>query len=81
MVNSCNANVSNLAQYDSLSTDELRELLRLDFDAPVKENLDTDTILYIAGLIADREKNNPRCKIRSTEEAYAIFQKYYMPKE
>lgn len=76
----CNNHVSNLTQYDHLSTDALRELLRLDFDAPDQQHLDVDTILYIAGLIEEREKDNPRYKIKTTEEAYEIFQKHYMPK-
>lgn len=76
----CNNHVSNLTQYDHLSTDALRELLRLDFDAPAHLSLDVDTILYIAGLINDRENDNPRYRIKTTEEAYKIFRKYYMPK-
>lgn len=80
MNQSCNDNISNLMQYDNLSTDVLRELLRLDFDAPVQQRLDVDTILYIAGLIEERERDNPRYKIKTTEEAYEIFKKHYMPR-
>lgn len=80
MNQSCNNNVSNLMQYDNLSTDVLRELLRLDFDAPVQQRLDVDTILYTAGLIEKREKDNPRYIIKTTEEVYESFQKHYMPK-
>lgn len=80
MGNFCNSNTTKLTQYDHLSTNALRELLRLDYDTPVQQILDVDTILYIAGLIEEREKDNPRYKIKTTEEAYEIFLKYYMPK-
>lgn len=76
----CNDKVNNMTQYNNLSTDALRELLRLDFDAPAHLSLDVDTILYIAGLINNRENDNPRYRIKTTEEAYKIFRKYYMPK-
>lgn len=80
MNKSCEDNVSNMTQYDNPSTDALREILRLDFDAPNQRSLDVDTILYIAVLIEEREKDNPRYKIKTTEEAYEICQKHYMPK-
>lgn len=76
----CNDKVNNMTQYNNLSTDALREFLRLDVVAPDQRRLDVDTILYIAGLMVERDEANPQYKIKSTEEAYEIFLKYYMPK-
>ena len=63
----------DLSQFDSMTTDELRELLRND--ALIKEadaSLDIDATLYIAGVIASRE-NAP-----DTDAAWKEFERSYL---
>ena len=64
----------DLSQFDSMTTDELRELLRND--AHKKEadaSLDIDATLYIAGVIASRE-HTP-----DTDAAWKEFERSYLP--
>ena len=64
----------DLSQFDSMTTDELRELLRND--ALKKEedaSLDIDATLYIAGVIASRE-HTP-----DTDAAWEEFERSYLP--
>ena len=64
----------DLSQFDSMTTDELREFLRND--ALKKEedaSLDIDATLYIAGVIASRE-HTP-----DTDAAWEEFERSYLP--
>ena len=64
----------DLSQFDSMTTDELRELLRSD--ALKKEEdaiLDIDATLYIAGVIASREQGP------DTDAAWEEFERSYLP--
>ena len=40
--------------YDEMSTEELEEILRADFDAPEGEETDMDIILYVTDLLTER---------------------------
>ena len=64
----------DLSQFDSMATDELRELLRNDaLKKEADASLDIDATLYIAGLIASRE-HGP-----DTDAAWEEFERSYLP--
>ena len=64
----------DLSQFDSMTTDELQELLRNDaLKKEADASLDIDATLYIAGVIASRE-NAP-----DTDAAWEEFERSYLP--
>ena len=64
----------DLSQFDSMTTDELRELLRNDvLKKEADASLDIDATLYIAGVIASRE-HTP-----DTYAAWEEFERSYLP--
>lgn len=68
------------AKYDSLSTEELQEILRKHAYDELETEPDTDELYYIMEVLARRrEEEDPRA-FRSNEEALADFRKHYMPK-
>ena len=62
-----------------LNTEELEELLRLDFDAPESNALSTDDVLYILDVIEKRECSDQAKNTAEVERAWESFQKNYMP--
>lgn len=75
-----NQNRGNIdyAQYDSMTTQELEEILRLDAEMPEGQESDMDKILYIMEVLAERKRNNSHTG-NSALEAYESFKKNYMP--
>lgn len=73
-----NCGIEALSKYDAMTTEELEEILRLDADAPEGQESDTDTLLYIMGVLADRREKNGHTG-KTALEAYESFKKYYMP--
>ncbi|MDD3228133.1 MAG: DUF4367 domain-containing protein [Oscillospiraceae bacterium] len=69
----------NRNQSEQLSTEELEELLRLDFDAPENNALSTDDILRILDVIEKRECSDQVENAAEVERAWESFQKDYMP--
>lgn len=69
----------NRNQLEQLHTEELEELLRLDFDAPESNALSTDDVLYILDVIEKRECSNQAESAAGVERAWESFQKNYMP--
>ncbi len=64
----------DFSQFDSMTTNELRELLWNDaFKKEADASLDIDATLYIAGVIASRE-NAP-----DTDAAWEEFERSYLP--
>lgn len=61
------------SRYDQMSTAELEQLLRLDFQASESEDSDLDAILYISDLLAKR--NGPF----DSDAAWEQFQTKYRP--
>lgn len=61
------------SRYDQMSTAELEQLLRLDFQASKDGDSDLDAILYISDLLAKR--NGPS----DSDAAWAQFQTKYRP--
>lgn len=61
------------SRYDQMSTSELEQLLRLDFQAAERGDSDLDAILYISDLLAKR--NSPA----DTDSAWEQFETKYRP--
>ena len=78
MDNSYNDIICNLPQYNSLSTKELWKLLRLNLDTSTELRLDINVILFIAGLINVRGKDNPQHKKHTRSRQ--CLSKHYLPK-
>lgn len=67
------------AKYDSLTTEELEEILRLDASAPEGADSDTELLLYIMGVLANRRNANSTGK--TAQEAWESFQQNYLGDE
>ena len=68
----------DFARYDSMATEELEEILRLDAEMPDGQESDTDKILYIMEVLAERKRNNSHTG-NTALEAYESFKQNYMP--
>jgi len=68
----------DFAQYDSMATEELEEILRLDAEMPEGQESDTEKILYIMEVLAERKRNNSHAG-KTALEAYESFKQNYMP--
>lgn len=75
-----NCGTESYARYDSMTDSELEEILRLDAMAPDGEESDTDALLYIMGVLADRRKNSG-IPGKTAQESYESFKKHYLSKE
>ena len=64
--------------YDSMATQELEEILRLDAEMPEGQESDIDKILYIMEVLAERKRNNSHTG-KTALEAYESFKQNYMP--
>ena len=71
--------VRDLTRFDSMSTEELQEILRLDAQKPVGEESDTDEIFEIMEVLARRHKNENSGNLKTVEQAYESFKQNYMP--
>lgn len=69
------------AHYDSLSTEELQEILRKHAYDELETEPDTDELYYIMEVLARRREAQDPQAFRSNEEALDDFRKHYMPKE
>ena len=70
-----NRGIGDLSQYDAMTTEELEEILRLDAQ---DEESDTEKILYIMEVLAQRNKQNSHTG-NTALKAYESFKQYYMP--
>ena len=68
----------DFAQYDSMATEELEEILRLDAEMPDGQESDIEKILYIMEVLAERKRNNGHAG-KTALEAYESFKQNYMP--
>ena len=75
-----NQNRGNIdfAKYDSMATQELEEILRLDAEMPGGQESDIDKILYIMEVLAERKRNSSHTG-KTALEAYESFKQNYMP--
>ena len=68
----------DFSKYDDMTTEELEEILRLDASAPEGEKSDTELLLYVMGVLADRRKNT-NITGKTAFEAWESFQQNYLP--
>ena len=73
-----NRGISDMSKYDAMTTEELEEILRLDAQALDGQKSDTDKILYIMEVLAERKRSNGHIG-KTAQEAYESFQQNYMP--
>lgn len=74
-----NCGINMFANYDSMTTEELEEILRLDAEMPEGQESDTDKILYIMEVLAERKRNTSHTG-KTALEAFESFKQNYMPK-
>lgn len=67
----------NLSYCDTMTTEELEEILRLDAEMPEGQESDTEKILYIMEVLAERR--NTSHTGNTALEAFESFKQNYMP--
>lgn len=71
----------DLSRFDSMSTEELQEILRKHTHGELETEPDTQDLFEIMEVLSKRrQQQNPQA-FRSDEEAFSEFRKHYMPKE
>lgn len=73
-----NRGIGDVSKYDAMTTEQLEEILRLDAQAPEEQESDTEKILYIMEVLAERKRNNGHAG-KTALEAYESFKQNYMP--
>ena len=73
-----NCGINVFASYDSMTTQELEEILRLDAEMPEGQESDTDKILYIMEVLAERKRNDSHAG-NTALKALESFKQHYMP--
>ena len=63
------------SKYDTMQTEELEEILRLDAEAPDEQGSDIEEILYIMEVLAGRNKSSTE---KTVLEAWNTFQQEYL---
>ena len=71
---------AEFSYYDSMTTEELQEILRKHAHGELETEPDTDELYYIMEVLARRREEEAPQSFRSDEEALADFRKNYMPK-
>ena len=74
-------NRAEFSHYDSMTTEELQEILRKHAHGELETEPATDELYYIMEVLARRREEQDPQAFRSDEEALADFRKHYMPKE
>lgn len=70
--------LQELSKFDTMTTEELEEILRLDAETPEEQESDTEMLLYIMGILADKRRKTGHTG-KTALEAYESFKKNYMP--
>ena len=75
-----NRGTIDYAKYDSMATEELEEILRLDAQAPEGQASDGELLLYVMEVLTNRKRNsaNPG---KTAQQAWESFEKNYLPAE
>lgn len=69
----------DFSQYDLMETEELEKILRLDAEAPVGAESDTELLLYVMEVLARRRNHNHDIAGNNAHSAWSEFQEHYMP--
>lgn len=67
------------AHFARMRTEELEDILRLDFQLPEGEGLDADTLLYITEVIARREASSSQTSCPNVDVAWRDLLTRYLP--
>ena len=71
---------AEFSYYNSMTTEELQEILRKHAHGELETEPDTDELYYIMEVLARRREEEDPQAFRSDEEALADFRKNHMPK-
>ena len=71
---------AELSHYDSMTTEELQEILRKHAHDELETEPDTDELYYIMEVLVRRKEEEDPHAFRSDEEALADFRENYMPR-
>lgn len=71
----------DFSKFDSMTTEALQQILRLDAMKPIGEESDTEELFYIMEVLADRRRNDSTFTGKTAQQAFNDFQKYYMPED
>ena len=80
MSENLNRGIRDFSEFDTMETEELKEILRLDADAPEGTESDTELLLYVMEVLASR-RNNTNITGNNAQRAWESFQENYMPAE
>lgn len=70
----------DFSKYDAMATEELEEILRLDSEAPEGQESDTEVLLYVMEVLANRRRNTTNTG-KTAQQAWESFQQQYLPEE
>ena len=70
----------DFSKYDTMETEELEKVLRLDAEAQEGEESDTELLLYVMEVLASR-RDNANITGNTAQKAWESFQQNYMPEE
>lgn len=73
-----NCGIRDFSKYDEMTTEELKEILRLDAENTEDQASDTETLLYVMEVLTKRRMNNGHTG-NTAQEAYESFKQHYMP--
>lgn len=69
--------VWDFSKYDAMATEELEQILRLDAESPEGQESNTELLLYIMEVLADRRKNTNHTG-KTAQESWESFQRKYL---
>lgn len=75
-----NRGILDYSRYDAMETEELEEILRLDSEAPPEQESDTEAILYVMEVLANRRRNTTNTG-KTAPQAWESFQQHYLSEE
>ena len=78
MSENMNRGSRDFSKFDTMETEELEEILRLDVEAPEEEETDTELLLYVMEVLAERRKN-ANITGNNAQDAWKSFEENYMP--
>lgn len=71
--------IRDFSKYDTMETEALEEILRLDSEAPEGQESDTEELLYVMEVLANRRNTDNTGK--TALEAWESFLQHYLPEE
>lgn len=78
MSENMNRGSRDFSKFDTMETEELEEILRLEVETPEEEETDTELLLYVMEVLAERRKN-ANITGNNVHDAWKSFEENYMP--